>query len=827
MGPPTLSKQQISRKHHYVPEWYQRGFISSSDNTLYYLNLSPDTISLPDGSTKTHNALRRRSPAQCFHSYDLYSVFMFPTVIDVLERHLFGSIDNKGARAVTAILTPDPNQWHRHFNDLFLFLDAQKLRTLKGLNWLRAQYSALEQNDLMLEMQQVRTYNCGLWSECVREIVTARQSSIKFIISDHPITVYNYACPPDHPLCVYPNDPSIALKASQTIFALDQNHCLILTNLEYADSPDRNDPLQPRTFARRFRQSLIRTDNFIRSRNLNDYEVTAINHIIKSRAKDYLAAGSEKFLYPEKQYRETWREARKILLPPDDELWRFRGETFVGFKDGTVLFQDAYGRNTPASDIFAKHIEESLLRPKDACGCGSGKMYKSCCRNKPKEKRPSWNQQSIRERNLTFRNALYDILEISGEIDWVSIRKTMNDEKVKKIHEIYGTLWPPETDIFDLLPKPDGEVRAVYSGLIDPIESPLVVANANLYFGEIMVQSPFINYHQVNEEYSPISYPRQYLVQTLSNVLLFFQLLPWIEYGSVNFIPDPCSFDPYLQRYVGMLAQERHGQGQGAIPERASIERLTRKEIRMALLSMPEEYQRRMIAQTTPMASEDTIRGILQGLAHGREEHPLIPLNEEVIGSHGNRTHHQLRMLQMAPNFEMLLFIAQATGAFVVTDNKERWGEIRAANDQVVEKSGSDLFSAGGVGGPLQNQWVMNLEEAYSMLRQRRLEAYRRFVAGFLSKLDKPNGNWDIRRIKESERRARKAIRRERKIGLGKGMPGVEFCFWAPRGGIGHNHVQRLMVKCGVEGRPQSVPLAVFMDTAEIYGTECIDSSII
>jgi hypothetical protein len=55
--------------------------------------------------------------------------------------------------------------------------------------------------------------------------------------ADHPVTTYNHAAPPEAQLCIYPNDPTIALKASQTVFPLDRNFCLILTNLDYARDP--------------------------------------------------------------------------------------------------------------------------------------------------------------------------------------------------------------------------------------------------------------------------------------------------------------------------------------------------------------------------------------------------------------------------------------------------------------------------------------------------------------------------------------------------------------------------------------------------------------
>ncbi|EAY3207388.1 DUF4238 domain-containing protein, partial [Salmonella enterica] len=172
----------------------------------------------------------------------------------------------------------DISEWHRNFQSFFIYIDAQKIRTPKGLDWIRSKYPSLSSNELMQEMQAIRALHCTLWSEGVRELVSAEDSDVKFIISDHPVTIYNYACPPDNEQCLYPNDPDIALKGSQTIFPLNKNRCLILTNLEYAKDPDNSNPLEKRTNSRKTRQSMVNTIEFINKRKLTSDEVEKINY---------------------------------------------------------------------------------------------------------------------------------------------------------------------------------------------------------------------------------------------------------------------------------------------------------------------------------------------------------------------------------------------------------------------------------------------------------------------------------------------------------------------------------------------------------------------
>jgi len=85
-------------------------------------------------------------------------------VNDEIEKKLFGDIDTRGSAAVRAFCGTDESKWHQHFRDLFEFIDAQKLRTPKGLDWLKAQYPGLSQNELMVEMQGLRMMNCTIWT---------------------------------------------------------------------------------------------------------------------------------------------------------------------------------------------------------------------------------------------------------------------------------------------------------------------------------------------------------------------------------------------------------------------------------------------------------------------------------------------------------------------------------------------------------------------------------------------------------------------------------------------------------------------------------------
>ena len=489
-----MNQPRIARRNHYVPAWYQNGFKVGPRNTLHYLDFAPRRIKLRSGHEEARQALNLRSPRQCFREKDLYTTRFGRERNDEIERLLFGSIDTNGAAAVRALINDDQKAIHKHFQRFFEYLDAQKLRTPKGLDWIRSRYPHLSQLELMEEMQHLRQMHCTMWVECVREIVSAEQSDVKFIVTDHPVTTYNRACVPTASACRYPDDPPIGMKGTQTVFALDANHCLILTNLEYARDPAGVDLVAQRENARYSGQTLARTDAMIRTRMLTPADVTAINALLKARSRRYVAGYEASWLFPEKTAPASWEDIAKVLLPSADLLWEFGGEVYIGYKDGSTEYQDEFGRTDASHKFLKKKRVPDNLSPNDPCGCGSGRRYRKCCRGRAAEDRPPWDVLSIRHRNLMFCNAVSRILGLHEEKSWEDVRRQLSAGQVKDIHEVVEMLWPKDTDLAHLLPRPDPRVfRAVYMGLSDPRTIEVSVISALAYFDEIFVVNPFQN----------------------------------------------------------------------------------------------------------------------------------------------------------------------------------------------------------------------------------------------------------------------------------------------------------------------------------------------
>jgi hypothetical protein len=801
-----------TRNNHYVPQWYQEGFFELGRRTLAYLDLAPPQKVLDDGRVFTARAMFDSPTSRAFRQMDLYSTFFGTSVNDEIERRLFGDIDAKGANAVRAFAGADISEWHRHFQTLFEYIDIQKIRTPKGLDWLKAQYPTLTQNELLIEMQGIRMMHCTIWTEGVREIVSAEDADVKFIISDHPVTIYNHAVPPKVRTYAYPHDPAIALRASQTIFPLNRNFCLILTNLECAQEP-LTSPLDKRTFARNYRSSMVRTDAFIRTRKLSVQEVAQVNYVLKARARRYIAAGRKDWLYPEEIVSEPWSELRTTLLPPKDELWRFGGEMFAKFENGHVHYQDEFGRTEKQRDFLKKDPPVNPLRPGNLCGCGSGSPFNACCKPKPVALRPTWNEPSIRERNLMLHTGIINVLGLNQGKDWVRVRRDLTDEQISRVYLLYEALWPRETDLLQLLPKPDGIARAVYTGSIHPTTITEFALGASLYFGELIVEHPFIHAGTVKEEYSPVENPRAYRQEFLKTVLFFLTVMPLVEAGLVNLIPDPCNFDVHLRDQMLHMAKSRSAGIEIDPRKDARLEQLMKQDFQRSIMSLPRDALRSQLMKVSPELDEVKLEETLRGIEQIKEHDPLAVLQEDSLA--GGERGGQFNLMKLAPNFEMAMYLAQATGSCIVTDSLFRWEEIRRAIYRRSRRTTPNLSALAHSIGSSIFVFPQNVVDIGALASDKTFTAYpalMREVFKYLLRLDdhgpKPNLERHLTaRFARAHSPAQAAIRRAC-------IPANEArisCIFPP-GGIQDNTINRLLLMSSSERHLESVPMAFFID---------------
>jgi hypothetical protein len=794
-----------TRNNHYVPQWYQRGFLAPGQSRLFYLNLDPDRKTLPDGRQVPRTALHEWGTKNCFVEYDLYTTHFGSIVNDDVEKYLFGAIDDQGARAVRAFALGDHADVHESFQDFFEHMAAQKLRTPKGLDWIRSCYGTLGQVDLMVEMQALRLMHGTMWVEGVREIVSAHDSDVKFILTDHPVTVYNAAVDPTSEQCAYPQDPLVAAVGSQTVFALDANTCLILTHLEYAKKPDQLDLTRLRTNARHLGEGMTRTDNFIRDRRLSREEVIAINHLLKSRAKRYIAAAGKAWLYPEQEFKGSWAEIAKVLLPKTD-LWRFGGQIYVGYKDGTSGYWDEHGRTSKAHEFLSRESPRKNIGANDFCGCGSAYAFKDCCQGLSASERPSWEVYGLRERNLMFCNAVRSILGLSDGASWEDVRHNLSDEHVKRVHLAFARLWPEDTDLAPLLPRPNPKVlRSVYMGFSDPRTVKATVLGWLPFVDEIVLVNPFFLGTRMKPEFSPIDSPTGHKMQTLKNVVLLLMLEPFIRAGLVHLVPDPGEICAPLGHHVREVLTRR---AEGWKPPNSDglygFLKLAEEETRRVIWMLPEVYQRRFIADRMPEADADMTDRLIAYFKRQAEADPYTLLQRLPAGK-DNAQYQIFKGLSL----EAALYVAALTGSIIHVDTEADWAHLLRDAQSRDTPSQSTWEPVRRALGEISFPVELNSQRVAARIASGNLPPIRSLLRRLVESISAPGSGTDPIVLAKHMRQVRGKVERTGKRADDSNLLSARLQLHVPPAGFARHEVQRLLVMFGGVSRLRSVPYAL------------------
>jgi hypothetical protein len=340
-----MPANQDFHHNHYVSEWYQRRFMLPRYGKYWYLDLNPKQI-VQNGHKYTRRAQLRWGPDSCFAEDGLYTTKWGTEENVDIEKFFFGRVDSSGKSAVEffAKFRFDHPDQHDALNNLMNYMSVQKLRTPKGIGWLSGQLGGRDRNQRLILLQRVQNMYCATWTECVWLIADATMSDTKFIISDHPVTVYNRACFPGSVYCHGFSDPDIRMAATHTYFPLSIDKILILTNLAWVRNPYQNErKLRPNP--QFFRNTIMNLGGIQMYRSLSEQEVLQINYITKKRAFKYIAGAEREWLYPEKYLSSThWNKFGKgYLLMPEPREIHMGGETYIGYKDGTSEGWNEYG----------------------------------------------------------------------------------------------------------------------------------------------------------------------------------------------------------------------------------------------------------------------------------------------------------------------------------------------------------------------------------------------------------------------------------------------------------------------------------------------------
>jgi hypothetical protein len=223
---------------------------------------------------------------------------------------------------------------------------------------------------------------------------------------------------------------------------------------------------------------------------------------------------------------------------------------------------------------------------------------------------------------------------------------------------------------------------------------------------------------------------------------------------------------------------------------------------------LPKDVQKQQIRRAIPHLTDEEVEKTLEYMARKRQADPLSLLQDDVIwGSEGG----QLLVSSMGPNFEMSLYIAQATGSVLITDNQSRWEEITRAQNRT---DGVVTYPWNGLTNIIRGkEQVLSADERenFALRRSGKFRDLRNSMKNIYNAVTTitPDSN-TVDRLKQEFEMACSA--NSAKVDETENSFKAIFECVIPEGGITHNNVQRLLLSSAVENHTDNVPMAILVN---------------
>ncbi len=276
----------------------------------------------------------------------------------------------------------------------------------------------------------------------------------------------------------------------------------------------------------------------------------------------------------------------------------------------------------------------------------------------------------ILNRNIFFLEMLWETCGFKKGKTWDQFKKGFSKEQIIEIFETIKFLWPPDTELSTIYPKPDGKLRGLYMGIQNPKTILKNILRYSLYTDEILLVDPFMNPWRVKEEYNPLVNPEMHKENLLRLIYLMIQIDPFIRSGVVRMIPSPVDFEPNLRETMANLAQKRMDAMSKLEPKDidGDLKNEFQEMVGRIIASVPEEMTLDQLRVFFPDAPDDEkTRKFIQVL---RQHHKSDPLLIE------EKPTNQFLHIHGGGNLETCFYISQLTGSYLFTSSNMSWNQI-------------------------------------------------------------------------------------------------------------------------------------------------------
>ena len=164
--------------------------------------------------------------------------------------------------------------------------------------------------------------------------------------------------------------------------------------------------------------------------------------------------------------------------------------------------------------------------------------------------------------------------------------------------------------------------------------------------------------------------------------------------------------------------------------------------------------------------------------------------------------------MKLAPNFEMTMYLAQATGSFIVTDGRFRWAEVQTA---IHQRAGVRYPGLAAFARDIESSefaFPQNVTDIVTLAFDEAFAAYPALILRLSERGPKPNREAQlIGRFAKTHSSTQAAIKKSR-VSTKEARISCAF----PAGGIQDNSVNRLLLMPSSENHLHNVPMAFFIE---------------
>ena len=409
-----------------------------------------------------------------------------------------------------------------------------------------------------------------------------------------------------------------------------------------------------------------------------------------------------------------------------------------------------------------------------------------------------------------FCHAVQDILGLNSGKTWDDVRRELSDAQVKRIHEAFASLWPQDTDLSELIPRPrKGTFRAIYLGVSDPRTVAATVLGWLPYFDEVILAHPFINPLRIKPECSPTKFPSQHKAQTLKNVFQLLVLEPFIQAGYVHLIPDPGDFNGQFGSSVLQMAKLRTAGWKPDLKSMGHLKALADDDQKRFIRQLPDNALSRLIRQQMPKASDTKIESII---AHMKAELATDPF--ELLQPTQPREAGAQLLCFKGYSLESAMYLASLTGSVIYTDVQACWQQLHSCAlhaDRVPNTVWTSVVnSVGDIIFPID----IDPQTVHEALQAGRFGSVKSVLRRLIDAAQQSGGTPQPEHIALQFARAWQAMRGERARAANAPVrPRLagKIELSVPSGGFECNEVRRLLLTFGRAKSVSPIPFAMFV----------------